>query len=468
MTAKILTGKLGVKGDYVYRTVEDITLYVRTTGNDSNDGLTVGTALLTIQAALDRLPKQLDHTIAIDIGEGNFTGFDVENFDTSRSGSLALTGTIANVTPATGTATGTADGGSTTQLVDSGQTWTVNDLRGSFVYVNSEYRIIRSNTSDTLELIGPSSATCDGKAYAIQEPSTVINASGALGFARASVGFNTGVRETISLTNFFISSGVVGLMTWYTNMPNLERIICDGQSNTSFVVQDSWGRGVFRDCVAKDSVDLGFNVVRHAGTFYGAGYTERLFAVNNGGRGFDTQYCVGSINISYWYADDNDVGFRSWSDANLDINNAFAYSNTSHGFYIMGGRFMDIDSVTVEDNGGYGFYLDNDAISNTAGFTFFNGIGDLVISGNTGGGIIGKNKTHISLSNCSGAGNGTYGLTLEHGSTALITTDTSITGASGDATIDGGETPLTWAIDFANDGDSVSNDNNYCIIERKD
>jgi len=50
------------------------TIFVRTTGNDANDGTTVGTAILTIQEACDRIMVQspLSHSVLVDIGPGTF------------------------------------------------------------------------------------------------------------------------------------------------------------------------------------------------------------------------------------------------------------------------------------------------------------------------------------------------------------------------------------------------------------
>lgn len=50
---------------------KDLTLYVSTTGSDSNDGLSAGTAKRTIQAAIDAVPKNLDgHVVWINIAPG--------------------------------------------------------------------------------------------------------------------------------------------------------------------------------------------------------------------------------------------------------------------------------------------------------------------------------------------------------------------------------------------------------------
>lgn len=53
-------------------TTKDITLYVSQNGNDSNDGLTEGTAVRTIQRAIDYIPKNVKHITKINVAKGNY------------------------------------------------------------------------------------------------------------------------------------------------------------------------------------------------------------------------------------------------------------------------------------------------------------------------------------------------------------------------------------------------------------
>lgn len=94
---------------------KDLTLYVSTTGNDSNDGLSTGTAKRTIQSAIDAVPKNLGgHKVVIEIADGDYTeqaprlygffgGADREGYSdilllgTSRKGTIL--GNIASVLP---------------------------------------------------------------------------------------------------------------------------------------------------------------------------------------------------------------------------------------------------------------------------------------------------------------------------------------------------------------------------------
>lgn len=55
------------------KTTADLTYYVDTTnGNDSNDGLTAGTALKTIMAAINKIPQVVNHTVTINVAIGTY------------------------------------------------------------------------------------------------------------------------------------------------------------------------------------------------------------------------------------------------------------------------------------------------------------------------------------------------------------------------------------------------------------
>lgn len=65
----------------VNATEGNLTLFVSTTGNDTNDGMTAGTALRNIQTAINRIPQIVNHTVTINVAAGtysesiNFVGF---------------------------------------------------------------------------------------------------------------------------------------------------------------------------------------------------------------------------------------------------------------------------------------------------------------------------------------------------------------------------------------------------------
>lgn len=67
----------------VSETTENLTLYVDAAGNDSNPG-TQDRPFLTIQAAIDSLPKIVRHQVNINVGVGNFSAFAISGFTLNR------------------------------------------------------------------------------------------------------------------------------------------------------------------------------------------------------------------------------------------------------------------------------------------------------------------------------------------------------------------------------------------------
>lgn len=152
----------------------------------------------------------------------------------------------------------------------------------------------------------------------------------------------------------------------------------------------------------------------------------------------------------------------------LELDEVESTNNGSDGVFVAGANSMDIDSGNISDNGGYGIKIGQDSTGNRTGNQFVNMVGTLTIENNASGGIIVKARSGVAVTAVSGTNTGGYGIQVDSGSYALITSATAITGASGDATANGGTTSLTWATDFANNGDVVINLSNLSSIERKD
>lgn len=172
------------------------TLYVDSTGNDTNTCTATGVgACLTIQGAINKLPRRIRHPVTISVAAGNFKGANVIGFQYEPEDSLTavpgagiqIVGTMGAVTPATGNATGTITSSATTGsgghvvITDSGQSWTVNDLRGKFLKLTSgsgsgtSYPI-EANTATTVTIpLSSASTTGAGVTYSLVTPTTVIN-----------------------------------------------------------------------------------------------------------------------------------------------------------------------------------------------------------------------------------------------------------------------------------------------------
>lgn len=89
------------------------TIFVRTTGNDANDGATAGTALATIQEACTRIMRQspLRHSVLVDIGPGVFPGnWQLSGVDGLNGANVYFVGNVpdAIATDKTSTSAGAA------------------------------------------------------------------------------------------------------------------------------------------------------------------------------------------------------------------------------------------------------------------------------------------------------------------------------------------------------------------------
>lgn len=161
-------------------------------GSDSNPG-TQALPFLTIQKAIDVLPKRIKHAVQINVGAGTFAGAMLEGFVFETLGTdatgLYITGTLGTSTLASGLTTGTfasatAGTANTTTWGTATATsagWTVDDLRGRFVRIDSgtgagQVRAIDSNTADTITVAGSWTAPT-GATFTIVEPSTILNAA---------------------------------------------------------------------------------------------------------------------------------------------------------------------------------------------------------------------------------------------------------------------------------------------------
>lgn len=452
----------------------DMTLYVRAAGNDSNDCLTSGNACLTIQEAVDRVSKQINHVIEIDVGPGNFAGVDISGFTTIGSGSFKLDGELDNPTLSPdNTTSGTTTGGSTTQCIDSARTWTTNEMIGMLVLVDSEYRVVRDNTGTTINLVGPLGATCSGKAYEILEQKTVLNSDGSWGFPLSlrNIGgtYVSGTNSTIEISDIKVTggSGSINVYCEHNESFILNRVYCYGSEYFHFY---------FRDGGPICGYEL-FATGATSGFYFDGGAEVRIFkrnfAYDNTGSGFHFGYVV-TMMIAYdLYADDNDGhGIEMWGTPLwTDFSTVHARNNGKSGVFLLVARggTVDFDSGSVlEDNARYGIEAGEWGYGNGATGASIGAKGTITIQNNTLGGIHLSRLSNIVISGMTGTGNGGYGLVLEDGSTAMITGATTITGSSGNATINSGSTVLVWSTDFNDDGDAVINIDNGCRIERKD
>jgi hypothetical protein len=210
-------------------TTAPITLYVNAaTGSDSNDGLTAGTPLLTVQAARAKIPNNCVHNVTLNIAPGTYTGpYDLTGLTIAPTVLVQVVGAMTAPTLTTGTTTGTVgtvtalSGAATPQsFVDLTQTWTVNELRGKWVSINGSttYRMIGANTATSITLVSSGTVTA-GQSYAILSPSVTLTSS-------------TAGSPTVNAQNNF--TGVATLLFTALNISS------SGSATGSFVSQSGF------------------------------------------------------------------------------------------------------------------------------------------------------------------------------------------------------------------------------------
>lgn len=480
----------GVSASYVTKTTENITLYVSSIGSDENDCLSVGVACSTISEAMSRIPKRVEHTVLVSVGEGNFAGFDVSGFDVSRGTTLTIQGTLGIYGSGN---SGTADGGSTTQCADSGQSWSANELRGKLAFVGGQYRVIRNNDATSFNTVGPFSATCSGQAYVVQEHKTIINDNSSLSGWRIHTTNNRCSRDSIIISDFATTGGTVGISIWVGDGYTWRRLHVTGAVYGGHM-QVMTGTAIVEDSYFASNSYAGLVSVEFSGQLRAwrnlayANSSMGYFLVGSGAFPSTNEYIYadgttgstyGALSVSglkEFFVDG--LYFDSNAGPGLAIRNIpvakvenFTISSSGDSGIVVVGSSVLFDTGTITSSGEYGVEVDLDTASPTnfeRGHSVVRFRGNVTISGSADSGIFAKNGAVLRLDNTDGSNSGGYGLELENGAVARVTGSTGITGATDDATIDGGGTGLTWATDFAGNGDIVSDTDNFCRIERRD
>lgn len=178
--------------DSTCTTQASVTLYVDSTGSDSNACTSSGSsACSTFPGAISKLPKTIRHPVTINGASGNFGGFVVQGFqfdpaDVANGAYIDFVGTLSTATATTGSATGTATAGSAGSgatfgsISNSGESWTTNDFKGKIIETltgtgSGQTRIVCSNTSTVITICGTWTAPASGTTYAVRDWGTVVN-----------------------------------------------------------------------------------------------------------------------------------------------------------------------------------------------------------------------------------------------------------------------------------------------------
>jgi len=307
-----------------YKSIGTSTVYVSSTGSNSNPG-TLSAPFLTIQGALNSLPKYLKHKTIVQVGAGAFAGFMIQGFQFDYTDSLTIgdwlqvSGQLVTATLGQGTATGTATSGTAGTffsstwgtLTDTTNNWSVDALRGLLLEITggtgaTQIFPIHSNTATAITIAGAWTAPNGTSTYAIRDWATTINTTipFPVSFATASPSNRAGVV-------------VVG---------NRGVLPGDGDIVLSNLKWTNVGRGVqhagpsellLRNCRLANTSGSGISnlgglvrtsrssaIVGAGGTFYAPASTGNSiftsfsnFVIDNGARAFDAHF--GTMTVDH-------------------------------------------------------------------------------------------------------------------------------------------------------------------------
>lgn len=380
----------------------------------------------TIQAAIDALPKNIVHAVQVSVAEGNYTGFQVKGYHCADGSGIASTnltiqGTTALATLTTGTASGTATGGGGRTLVDTGQSWTVNELRGMFVNVtggtgSGQYLVVESNTADTITFVQiPSPAFASGSVYEIREGKTIINSANPAG-GGILVASHVGRIDLVDFVTTGTTFGLVGIGVQGRFVAT--RVHITG-SYYGFVLQDSL-RMALNQIAVFNSTSSALNIVN-----------------------------VGHLNINSnfgWLIDTSgDLGLNAYACNGVNVTGLTVSGCTGYSVYIGSMDLAELLDVHI-DGGSYG------VVAGGTKILFLRG--DVSNCGNDG---VFLDNANLSVTTAlSGTGNGRWGVYGFMNSSVELRVTPTITGTSGDTTVDQ-STPLVWATDLNDVGEGAVN-----------
>ncbi|KXH75406.1 MAG: hypothetical protein AM326_03380 [Candidatus Thorarchaeota archaeon SMTZ-45] len=439
-SVRILTGDLH-GGTIQKATDRNVTLYVRTTGNDVNDCLTTGNACLTIQEAISRIPKEIQHDVVVDIGEGSFAAFNVDGYNIDFNGNFDIQGTLGLVSlsgtkPNSGTpsAVGSSDNHRYMDDTDHGlDNWAVDELVGKLLDCsgpvgNTGHPII-ANTTTRIHYAG--SETCL-TSYEILEQKTVLTGTGGQSYA------------PIEITNVFsfwpnrfeirnvksTDSATIGILM-YASSGTVERCYMSGKAY-NYALGQSPRVARAADCYSGINIFGGFVFQQSGGVTVEDPAGERIVA-NNASTTGPAIYLMQSNTVR--------------------LKHAYGYNSGRVGLGIEAVQYALIEDSEFFDNTQSGVRVDTDQANLTIapdGAVSNVHLDTTVIHDNQDG-VYATNGAIVQFYNTTGTGNSQHGVELVHGAKLTHMTGNTLTGTSGDITLNGGTTTHTWAEVNAND-----------------
>jgi hypothetical protein len=401
-----------------YESTADTTLYVATTGNDANAG-TIGSPLLTIQAAIDKIPLVVKHTFIINVGAGSFVEkLHIDKIIAANTGArISIVGTLAAFVPATGLASGNiaAMAGRVATVTLAG--WTVNDLRDKFLRVTAtgELYPICSNAATTVELATTTNLT--GLAFDIVQPSTVLqggNTSADIAIKSAAAGrqaFNAAPQT--SLSGIMVRNMEIVAGTGVTAGGSLKVYGCRLKYYfTGYGGSNGFAPQILRCVLLEQAANNGAAMVLQASQFPQADECYARAVAVGTNVGLELRACneVQANNCLVL------EGFGKGIEVNDSVGYLFGGNLVSrgggtYGLYVFGGNVeMEIDGLEASGHSQYGIYVEDDAVNPTGNVHI--GVSTGAISSNGLDGVLLRSASTLALAAVSVTANGRDGIRI--------------------------------------------------------
>ena len=435
--------------DFATVTTKTLQVYANgSTGNDSNDGLTVGTPKLTLGAVFALVPDIVKHNVCV-----NLAGTFNEPGDINFSRMIQDTGFLL------------VDGGSTTTTLAGPYTanihetysiglttagWTVDAHKGYTVSVtsgpcNGEKRTIQSNTATTITPVKDFSADPGAATFVIERPTTTISASSADAILKLAMYSNAVTRMAFRLQRLYMSGTKAALQYQGMCRAFITNFISDSTAASGFYPSSFTGLGNVRQNPATFA-DI-------ADTIEYVGFCNRVAATN--------LYSAACYFYGCYFAVLTATGCTNlvYLAAGTRINGgAFAFQLTSSRAWIASAA--GYAKVKIGGASTYGVY---------AGEQSYIWFGDYVeLSNNSYVGLMLINSTGWiggTTSKLAGSSNGSWGAYIDVGGRLFLTSGATptLTGTSGECAIPTG-TGATWV---NINGGTVLSDAAYAALVRK-
>ena len=419
--------------DFATVTTKTLQVYANgSTGNDSNDGLTVGTPKLTLGAVFALVPDIVKHNVCVNLA-GTLTDWGAITLSRTALAWLFVDG---------GTDTTTLAGPYTANIHETysiGLTtagWTANAYRGYLVKVtsgacNGEIRTIQSHTTTTITPTQNFSTDPGAATFVIVRPTTTLSASSTeSGLTISNLGDSVG---QITVQNIYLTGSKAQLRA-YTSCGEVAfaNVVSDSTRNPPIAVSLINALIFSSNVYNTTTFPFTLNTLYHTGvtvrgdwstSLYVTAYNVQYFLIYGGLlNGLDCSHCNSVFMAQGWKIS----GMWLYKNGQVTLLSASGFAkgeasgcSNDAGLRIRRSFVTIYDYVNISSNGAQGMIVD---------------LGSIV-------------QIYTATAALSGSGNVGWGVLCDYDATVLYynTITPTLTGAGGEVYTAAGSSSATWA-----------------------